>query len=191
MKKGKAPTRTTRDFIALVVGVAIVVVILYWIGSSLSEILRIKKGSLSNGNGFIKETPKVMHSTGYIRSIVSNENEKVINFDNVEFIEGLEKIIESKVEDGVCANKNYCYTPSGFYIRNFDQTPKEFSLSDDLKIIMQTYSHTDDGNFNWNEKISLKLLENTFKTGSYLKDAIYDIEITEGLITQIKQRYIP
>lgn len=86
--------------------------------------------------------------------------------------------------------------PNGYRLSNTNPKLRTFTISPNTKVIMQTYSHLPDGNFAYDQPISLQTLDSIFNSSSdkstaYLREAPYWITIQNNQITEIKEQYLP
>jgi len=117
---------------------------------------------------FIDSPTKDKEKIGYIKSITSNK----LTIDYINFI-----------DDNTA--------PNGYRIDNSITDLTELDLAKDVIIIMQTYSHASDGNFNYNQKISLSEFMSIFSSDSHLKESPYWLEIENEKVVKITEQYIP
>jgi len=117
---------------------------------------------------------------GYIKSISQNNGNYYLVIDYIEWITDC-------VPDGYnCMN--------GFEIVNNSSTLNAFTISNNATVIMQTLSHTGDGEYNWNQQISLSELQNVINGSStpwYSQSIPFWIELQDGVIMKITEQYVP
>ena len=86
-----------------------------------------------------------------------------------------------------------CEPPNGFYIRNRDERQISLPLSEQIIVLMQTWSHAPDGSFNSDESIDLGQFRQIFGENptSHLRDVPYLITVEGGAVTVIREQYVP
>lgn len=112
---------------------------------------------------------------GYIKSITGGRDNYLISFDPAEFIEDNSQ-------------------PNGYRINNLDSQAIELQtdvLGSEPKVIMQTYSHGPDGNFNFNQQISFGEFLDAFNNRSEIKNVPYWVETYTTTVTKISEQYLP
>lgn len=109
---------------------------------------------------------------GYIKSITSNGDTYQIQIDYIDFIQ----------------DKT---APNGYRIDNPSMEVITSPTEQNPTITMQTYSHAQDGNFNYNQSITFSELFNAFNSGSLIKNVPYWLEIQNGKVVKITEQYIP
>lgn len=103
---------------------------------------------------------------GYIKSF----NNNVITVDYVQWIN--------------CQTSD---CPNGYKVVNDNPLLRDFALSPNLEIFLQTYSNTTNGDFNWNEKVSL----NQLISWKYYPTTLYWFTIQNNQIIKIEEQYQP
>jgi len=136
-----------------------------------------------------KDTEKQM---GYIQKVYQKNGENYIDIDYIQYLGG-EEGSKACVEDGNCVESclqiNRCL-PNGYYIRNQNDKIRTFIVVKDATIFLLDFSTEEQY-----KKISFGNLMNTFNSSEkellWFKQAPYSIELEEGIVTSILQRYIP
>jgi WD40 repeat protein len=177
--------------------------------------------------------PETEKALGYIKAVYEKDGKRYLDIDYVQWLTGKEAI-KAAIEDKECIvdfegedvskllkeleeydismgfGKFGSCAPNGFYIRNQNPKIRTFEIDPNVSVFMQTLSHASDGNFNWNEQISiskLKDLINGTDRPDYLKpennpyiNPVYDnpynripfhIEIMNGIVKKITEQYLP
>ena len=82
-------------------------------------------------------------------------------------------------------------------IVNENSKLRTFTVSNNVQVIMQTFSHTSDGNFNSDQVISFDVLKqifndtnNSYNEYQYLKDTPFRITIENDIIVKIEEQYL-
>jgi len=130
---------------------------------------------------------------GYIRELYEQDGHPYISFDEIEWLTGADAANAMR-EDGLCGGcEADCEPPNPFYIRNRDEKAIVFRVSEEAVILMQTLSHRPDGSFNGYERIDLDRFRQIFDRGytSHLKSVPYQITIDSGVVTAIREQYVP
>lgn len=81
--------------------------------------------------------------------------------------------------------------PNGFTINNPSTETITLAVGANPTVVLQTYSHTSDGNFNFNQSINLNEFLNAYNSTTSVKIAPYWIDSTNGVVTKITEQYIP
>lgn len=115
--------------------------------------------------------------------------DSVITFDTIEFFTGKDAG-KAYLTDNASADTDDI--PS-FYISNPEKDINSFSLSDSVVIRMQTFSNDEEGNFRFDEAVSLKTLRQIFSDSRYkhFRNVPFRITIKDSRITEIIEQYIP
>ena len=133
-----------------------------------------------------------LNCTGYIKVVQKNGNSFFLIIDTVEWFNGeaAKKAFDMDKKEGI--NKK-SELPEGYYIRNLKIDSLKFKVSDTTKVIMQTFSYSETGNYNFNEKIQiskfLKILSS--KEFKRFKFKPYKFHIVNNKITSIEEIYLP
>ncbi|MBZ0200104.1 MAG: hypothetical protein K8H86_09570, partial [Ignavibacteriaceae bacterium] len=88
----------------------------------------------------------------YAKGIGIKKDSIVFSFDRIDFLHS-DSAINAMVEDGLI-NKNE-NPPNDLYIRNKISLIETLPVDSTVKILMQTFSNDETGNFNWNEVITI------------------------------------
>lgn len=81
--------------------------------------------------------------------------------------------------------------PNGFRIDNPSTDLTTLPLEQNPIVIVQTFSHAADGNFNFNQTISFSDFLSKYQSDSTLKNIPYWLDLENGTITKITEQYIP
>lgn len=178
--------------------------ILYYLNELISneitcsnlDVESVKKDKSESNN-------KVKMETVYIKGIYNFSWNNYIKTTSINFYtwDVAAKVIEEK-DPKLCAwlkqefNEEKCYPMNDYYIVN-NKIEKDLLLSNNVKIIMQTYSIID-WKISWNEEISFSDFVSAIKEWKTIWDfdMSYDfipfhLEISEGKIIKITEQYIP
>ncbi|MFA5075882.1 MAG: hypothetical protein WC480_00465 [Patescibacteria group bacterium] len=128
---------------------------------------------------------------GYITSMEEKFGVYYLYIDYIQWLTG-DEAKEAALEDGDCTILEAC-APNNFYIRNDSKKVRRLELAPDIDIRMQTYSYTPDGNYNISEKIDAVTFKAIFdkESESLLKNSPYRVEIKDGKIFRIIEKYVP
>jgi hypothetical protein len=148
---------------------------------------------LSPGTQLPVETPGRVEIMGFIKNLEEQAGIVNISFDQAEWFNGIETE-KALREDGLCADPEHgCEPPNGFYIRNQEDETVSLQVSEQVDIVMQTLSHRSDGTFNSDEKIGLDRFRKAYNSEStdHLRLVPYWITIENGIVTTIREQYVP
>jgi len=81
--------------------------------------------------------------------------------------------------------------PNGYRIEQPSTELVTLPLEQNPQIVMQTYDHAANGNFNFNQTITLSQFLPLFETNTPQKNALYWLELKNGTITKITEQYQP
>lgn len=109
---------------------------------------------------------------GYIKSITPNYDTYQLKIDYIDFVQDSS-------------------APNGFRIENPSTEITSLPVEQNPTIIMQTFSHLPDGNFNFNQLITFSQFLDSFNSGSSTKGVPYWVEMQNGTVTKITEQYIP
>jgi hypothetical protein len=146
----------------------------------------------NNKNAPPKITKVNLNCKGYIDDVYNKNGSNYFSIDTVEWLSGKAAVKAFNMDKK--AGKNLVSTlTNGYYIRNLKIDSLKFKISDTAKVVMQTLSYNNMGNYNFNEKIQisrfLKLLNN--KEYKRLKFKLYKFQIINNEITSIEEIYLP
>lgn len=116
---------------------------------------------------------------GYIKNIYEKAGKNYLDIDYIQWLNS-EECLSKKID-----------APSGFCILNQETKIRTFEISKNVEIRMQTFSHTTDGNYNWNEKISYEQFKTIFSSAQSQKNVPYNIKFENNTITKITEQYVP
>jgi hypothetical protein len=146
-----------------------------------------------NRSGGQATAPSETERMGYIRGLWEQDGQQMIAFDQAYWLTG-EEAAKAMREDGLCASADPdCQPPNGFYIRNLGDSLDAYPLSERVSITMQTLSHEPDGSFKPDEPIDLERFRQLpcGDSTSHLHSVPYWIRLVDGLVTAIKEQYVP
>lgn len=116
---------------------------------------------------FFTEAPKSKSAgpikrIGYITAFHENGGKTSLDIDYIQWFTG-EEAKKAEFEDGKspCKELQEC-APNGFYILNTNDKIRNYDVSPNVEITMQTFSHAEDGNFNYNQKITFDEFKKLF-----------------------------
>ena len=146
-----------------------------------------------NRSGGQATAPSEIERIGYIRGLWEQDGQHRIAFDQAEWLTG-EEAATAMREDGLCTSTDQeCQPPNSFYVRNHDDTLVAYPLSNKVSVTMQTLSHDHDGSFKSGEAIDLERFRRLSceDSTSHLHSVPYWITLHDGLVTRIREQYIP
>ncbi len=121
---------------------------------------------------------------GYIESSFTKDGSDFIAVDTVEWL---------TIEHGKELSGGEQEMPSGYSIKNTVKDSITLMVPDTAKIIMQTFSHNSSGNYNFNEKITVRkffaILGN--KEFERFKHKLYQFKVLNNVIISIQEKYTP
>lgn len=129
---------------------------------------------------------EVLQRYCYVKDIYK-ENGKY--FALIDFIEHKKN---SEIDSAISPQKILQLPGEYSYVNETIQSNK-FEFGDSAKIIMQTFSHTNEGNFVFNQNVTVSLLEDALRENSkplFLRSP-YKVEIKENKIILLSEIYIP
>ncbi len=91
-------------------------------------------------------------------------------------------------EDGVCPLEEDCYPPNNYYIRNASPDIIRYRVAPQVEVLMQTWSHNEDGNYYWNQSVPYVDLVNRLDLYSKIP---FHITLKENSVIKIVEQYIP
>lgn len=138
------------------------------------------------------ETPHPNIDTFYcsIKSIEIKSDYYDVKLDRIDFLFS-DAAQKAMVEDGLLGKDEWPL--NDYYLRNKEIIIENFKFDNSVQIIMQTYSHDDEGEFNWNQTISiadfLKVFDRT--DGVNYINHPFNIITNGNKILVITERFIP
>ncbi len=138
---------------------------------------------------------------GYIKAVTQKDGVYSIVIDYATMLNG-ESASQARLEDGECSlSEGNCDVP-GFYIQNSDPVLHTLELAPNAKVIMATWSHAVDGNFNYDDtSLDVKGFTGLFdgstkltpegEPADYFKDMPYWITLENGVVVEIREQYLP
>ncbi len=143
----------------------------------------------------VTQKPLDGENIGYIKSLYMKNGIYYLDIDYIQFITvatGAEKLCpDNELSNG------YCILNSSSLIRTFP-------ISDNVIVKMSTFSHNTSGNFNFGEIVSLEkfigILDGTVITPgydgnlpykSYFKGLPYFVTLKNGIVSEIREKYLP
>jgi hypothetical protein len=139
------------------------------------------------------KTPGRKEIIGYIRGLWEQEGQQIMAFDQIEWLTG-EEATQAMREDGLCGGTDVdCQPPNAFHVKGIGDRLHAYRLSDRVSITMQTLSHRPDGSYKPEEPIGLERLRHLSceDSTSHLRSVPYWITLRNGLVTSIREQYIP
>ncbi len=131
---------------------------------------------------------KIEHSEQfcYLSNIYQSDNTTYATVDFIEY----QKIIN--LAPSIEASQ-VIELPNGFCYLNKKIEKNDFQFTKDAKIVMQTFSHDQEGSFNFNQAITIQELTEYFKTSEHdrLKFSPFRIVLTNKKISSLTEIYIP
>jgi hypothetical protein len=144
---------------------------------------------------------------GYIKSIYQQNGKWYLDIDYAVFFADsaadIEAASRAALADGKCGSFNaYNCAPGGFYIRNTNSQIRTFEVSPSARVVMAQWSHEADGNFKADD-LSLDftgfagifsgktVLTPEGGSASGFMGLPYWIVMDNGVVTEIRQQYIP
>ena len=129
---------------------------------------------------------------GYIKKIENKFDNYYLKIDYVEWVVG-DEAKEAALEAGECKILEDC-APNGFYIRNESKLVRTYQTTDNVDIRMQTFSTDDQDRFNVDEQITMEQfvdIFNPYSENHHLAEVPYRVEVKDGKIIKIWEKYIP
>lgn len=144
-------------------------------------------GKNSNPSTEVISTTTLEKQIGSIKSIYQKNGKYYLDIDYVQWISNA-KTCETRYGE---YNNDYC-------IINDNSLLRTFSISNDVKVELQTYSHDVSGGYVWNQVIPLSIFA-TALNNSYVemhpeypaRNFLYWITLNNGVITNIVEQYQP
>ncbi len=109
-----------------------------------------------------------------------------LTIDEVAWFSG-EAAQEAMRQDGACQDQE-CYPPNDFYIRNSSPASVRYRVPPTVEVKMQTWSHDETGNYNWNQNIPYA--EYITRLSDYNK-VPFKLTLRGEFITRIVEQYVP
>jgi hypothetical protein len=149
-----------------------------------------RRSIISEGPAKASGTTTIM---GYIRDSYEQDGQRYISFDEIEWRTGADAARAMR-KDGLCdSSDSDCEPPNSFYIQNQDEKRGAFRVSQEAAVFMQTLSHGPDGNYNWDERIELgrflQILDS--ESTAHPRSVPYQITVVGGVVTAIREQYVP
>ena len=147
---------------------------------------------VQNENLPAKPLPLNFNCTGYIETYFQEDGVNYLIIDTVEWFEGeaAKKVLnEDKKLHGITDSEH----ANGFYIRNKAKDSLAVKISDSAQVIMQTFSYSVSGNYNFNEKIDVNKFLSLLKAKEWkrFKHKLFNFEIVNDKVKSINEKYIP
>lgn len=166
---------------------------------------------------FSVKDPRELHilfGTGYPIASVSDSNKSISDYaasketilkilSSFQFIDSTKSTPDSKklayinsIEAmGVDANAYYKiyvdWIPNGYRIDNPSTELTIQSFSKKPTITMQTFSHKQDGGFNYDQQIDFEVFINAINNNEFIRRVPYWIEIKNNEVVSIAEKYVP
>ena len=123
---------------------------------------------------------------GYINNVYQNINGTYVVIDFIEYKKTSNKNLTNKTIQTI-------QLPNGFSYINEKIEMEDFPFRKDAKIIMQTFSHNQEGNFNFNQIITINELEEFFQKSEHerLKFSPFRIALLDHKVSSLTEIYIP
>lgn len=125
-------------------------------------------------------------AVGYIKLVYDQSGKKYLDIDYVQWLSG-EAARAAAIEDKGCKPEE-CI-PNGYYIRNRNAQLRTYEISEKAIVLSL------EGDLTQGKAITLKhfieIFEDTAQSTQWLRESLYDIEVKEGIVTRIAQRYQP
>jgi hypothetical protein len=145
-----------------------------------------------NEKSSIQNIKSELNCTGYIKGVQKEGSASFLIIDTVEWFNGeaAKKAFDKDKKEGI--NKK-SELPDGYYIRDLKIDSLKFKVSDTTKVIMQTFSYNENGNYNFNEKIQISKFLNILSSKEFKRFKIkpYKFHIVNNEITSIAEIYLP
>jgi len=137
------------------------------------------------------ERPVDNEALAYVKRVYEQFGQSYIELDYINWLTG-DEAKKAALADGECRVLSAC-APNGFYIQNKDSKIETLPLNDNVEILMQTYGHNPDGSYVVNQKINYDEFAKIFAadSDSPLKVSPYHVNILNGEITKITEKYVP
>ena len=130
--------------------------------------------------------PNIIEKLCFLEDV---RNEDTKNYATVDFIDYLKT---SDADSLIFATKKIDL-PNGYsYVNNKIESEK-FEIADTAKIILQTFSFDNDGNFNFNQTVKLTELEDALKNknDNLFLNSPFKIKLENNKIITLTEIYIP
>ncbi len=129
---------------------------------------------------------------GYIETSFTKNGSSHITIDTVQWLEG-ESAQKAIKEDNELNKVSDPGLPGGYYIRNSTIDSITVKISDSAKVIMQTLTHNSEGNYNFNQEITIHKFLTLLNQKDFerFRHKLYKFEIVNNVITEIQEKYIP
>jgi hypothetical protein len=117
------------------------------------------------------------------------KNEGGINYATIDFIDYVKT---SDIDSSILTNQ-IIELPNGYSYVNTEIINEKLEIADSVKIILQTFSFNEDGNFNFNQQVTLKKLEEALqkKGDKIFLHSPFKIELENNKIISLTEIYIP
>lgn len=118
---------------------------------------------------------------------IDKENGK--HYATIDFIHYLKN---SEIDSGISQHQKI-ELPNGYGYVNKEIKNEKIEIADSVKIILQTFSYNNEGNFNFNQSVELNTLEEALqknKNNIFLHSP-FKIKIAENKIVTLTEIYIP
>lgn len=138
-----------------------------------------------------KEINHTASFKGYITGISVRSTFVDVTADSIELLTGekAEQVLAMDKKAGLTGTDIF---GNGIYIRNIKKEKITFSLTPECKIIMQTYSRKESGEYNFSQKISSQQFTSFIETHpQVLNNTPFSFIIAEGKAKVITEIYLP
>ena len=123
---------------------------------------------------------------GYINNVYKSINSTYVAIDFIEYKKISEKDLANETTQTIDL-------PNGFSYINVKKEIEDFPFRKNVKIIMQTFSHNKEGNFNFNQIITLNELTDYFQKPEHERVMFSPFKITlvDSKVSSLREIYIP
>lgn len=117
------------------------------------------------------------------------DKENVKHYATIDFIDYLKN---SEIDSGISQNQKI-ELPNGYVYVNKEIKNEKIEIADSVKIILQTFSYNNEGNFNFNQSVELNVLEEALQKNrnNIFLHSPFKIKIAENKIVTLTEIYIP
>lgn len=117
---------------------------------------------------------------------VSVAHDSVI-LDEAEWLTG-DAASRAMREAGLCPDGEPCEPPNGYYIRNVSPEAERYTVPDGFEVIMQTWSHDEQGSYNWSQPVPYAVF---LGRASDYRSLPFHATVRGNELVRLEEQYVP
>jgi len=131
---------------------------------------------------------------GYVRGVQEKGGKRTLIFDEVEWLTDVEAAYMRRLHGECSGPLEECQPPNPFFISNPSTQTRQIEVAPSAEIIMATYSHAANGQYQSNEPITWATFASFWApapTIRHLSAVPYWLSLNDGKAVQIEEQYLP